>query len=183
MLAQAGEFKESLEVAERIGDRDSYYESLSDISGALAARGQIDRALVIAHDLESKGLGTEALCRMSQALAETGHIGEAKDIICRIGDDDRRSDALACIGEVLARQGKALEALEVVERLPGEHRYRGSDMFDALIRTLTSSGRIGEAIQTSRLYTSVDRVRALADIYLAIQQDRFQEGQQKRMDQ
>lgn len=183
VLALAGEFDESLETAKKISGSHKYARTLSVICGALTARGQVDRALEIAHGLENEGLDSEALCRISQALAETGHIRESKEIAWKIGDDDKRSDALSCVGKTLAKEGKALEAFETIEKLPKEYAYRMYDTLDTLIKTLASSGRVDEAIQTSAMYDSIGQIKALADIYLAIQPGKSSEGQQRYIDE
>ena len=167
VLAQAGEFDESLETAKRISERHYYHTALSAISEALAARGQIDRALEIAHECE--GVESEALCGISQALAKTGRFEESKTIALKIADANKRSDALAYLGTVLAGEAKAVQVFQVAMKIPDEYGYKRHDTFDVLTKTLASRGRVDEAIQTSLGWDSVNRVLMLAHIYWAIQ--------------
>lgn len=168
VLAQAGEIEEALETARKIDKRKWYSYALRAVCRALAESGQVEEALNIARGLDDKAERSEALSLISQALAEAGRISEAQEIAYKISDDDKRSEALASVSRSLARGGKVNEALKIVQKLPEEYAYRGIDTFDTLVKTLTQTGRIDEAMGIARMYDSTLRVGALAEIYCLI---------------
>ena len=115
-LANAGDIKQALEVAQQIESPRSKGSALGGIASALARAGEIKQALEVAQQIEDRISKMIALGDITGALVEAGEIKQALELAQKIENPYLKVNVLRDIASALANEGDKAQALAILKQ-------------------------------------------------------------------